>query len=104
MVQAVCLRPRVDRPQILATSRHVTCGGPDLAEVTWRDGVLSGTSDLVAGDEYALFLTEPRGFRLEAVEADGAQVTGQALNGGTRVVRLRSAAGGRVRWTVRYAQ
>ena len=104
MVQAVCLRPRVDRPQVLSTSRHVTCGGPDLVEVTWRDGVLSGTSDLVAGDEYALFLTEPRGFRLEAVEADGAEVTGQALQGDTRVVRLRGAAGGRVRWTVRYAQ
>ena len=82
----------------------MTCGGPDLAEVTWQNGVLSGTSEVVAGDEYVLFLTEPRGFRLDGVEADGAEVAGQALQGDTRVVRLRSAAGGRVSWSVRYTQ
>jgi hypothetical protein len=30
--------------------------------------------------------------------------TGQAPPGDTRVVRLRSAAGGRVRWSVRYGR
>jgi hypothetical protein len=101
-VQVVCLRVRVDHPQILATSRHVTCGGPDLADVNWADGVLSGTSDLVAADEYGLYLTEPAGFRFETVQADGAEVAGQSLRDGTRLIRLRTPQGGRVHWTIRY--
>ncbi len=102
-VQAVCLRGRVDHPQLLSTSRHVTCGGPDLSEVRWADGVLSGVSELVGGDDYTLYLTEPSGFRLDEAHAEGAEVAGQDLQDGTRRVRLRSAAGGRVSWTLRYA-
>jgi len=101
-VQVVCLRVRVDHPQVLATSRHLTCGGPDLADVNWADGVLSGTSDLVAADEYELYLTEPAGFRFETVLADGAEVAGQSLRDGTRLIRLRSPRGGRVHWIIRY--
>jgi hypothetical protein len=101
-VQVVCLRARLDHPQILATSRHVTCGGPDLSDVSWANGVLAGTSDLVAGDEYALYLTEPAGFRFATAVAEGAEVEGQSVRDGTRLVRLRSAAGGRVHWTIRY--
>jgi hypothetical protein len=101
-VQVVCLRVRVDHPQVLATSRHLTCGGPDLADVNWADGVLSGTSDLVAADEYGLYLTEPAGFRFETVLADGAEVAGQSLRDGTRLIRLRSPRGGRVHWTIQY--
>ncbi len=102
-VQAVCLRGRVDHPQLLSTSRHVTCGGPDLSEVRWADGVLSGVSELVGGDDYTLYLTEPSGFRLDEAHAEGAEVAGEDLQDGTRRVRLRSAAGGRVSWTLRYA-
>ena len=119
-VQVVCLRPRLDRPQVLSTNRHVTCGGPDLLDVTWRDRTLSATSDLAAGDEYAIYLTEPEGFTLQSVSAEGADVVGHSLEelaapkpapasggaakaGRTRIVRLRSAAGGRATWTISYA-
>ncbi len=42
--QALAIRERSPHPQVLATSRHVTCGGADLAGLRWRDGMLSGTS------------------------------------------------------------
>ncbi len=102
-IQVVCLRARADHPQVLATNRHVTCGGPDLVDVSWGGGVLSGTSDLVAGDDYAIYLTEPQGFDLETIIADGAEVAAKSLEHGTRVIRLRSPRGGRVQWSVRYA-
>ena len=51
----------LDRPQLVATSRHVTCGGPDLRELSWKDDALSGTSELVAGDPYEIYLNEPAG-------------------------------------------
>ncbi len=101
-VQVFCLRRRVDHPQLLATNRHVTCGGADLVEVAWRDRTLHGTSETVAGDAYVLYLTEPTGHRLVSVDADGAEVVGHAMVDGVRVVRLLSRAGGRVRWSVRY--
>ncbi len=101
-VQVFCLRPRVDHPQLLATNRHVTCGGADLVDVAWRARTLSGTSELVAGDEYDIYLTQPAGYHVASVEADGAAAVGHATVDGAQVVRLMSRAGGRVRWSVRY--
>jgi hypothetical protein len=101
-VEVVCLRPRVDHPQVLATNRHVTCGGPDLVAVSWRGGALDGTSELVAGDRYTLYLTEPAGYRFDGASADGAVVTSQARQGSIRVVSLASAQGGRATWHARY--
>ncbi len=80
-VQVVCLRPRVAHPQLLATSRHVTCGGPDLRDVSWQDNALSGVSELVAADPYVLYLNEPAGSRFDRVDATGARVVSQVASG-----------------------
>ena len=101
-MDVVCLRSRVDHPQVLATNRHVTCGGADLVDVAWADRTLRGTSDVVAGDVYAVYLTEPKGYRLDSATADGATVASQAMESGMRVIRLSSAKGGRVTWQIRY--
>jgi len=102
--QLFCVRRRLDHPQIAATSRHVSCGGQDLAEMAWDGTELSGASDLVANDEYVLFVSETPGYRFLEARADGAEVLGTTLAGGLREVRLRARSGGRVRWTVRYAR
>jgi hypothetical protein len=101
-VQVVCLRPQVEHPQVVATGRHVTCGGPDLVAASWAENRLGGTSELVAGDPYELYLTEPEGYRFDGVDAARARVAENRLEGGTRVIRLESERGGEVRWTVRY--
>lgn len=101
-IQAFCIRAQVDHPQVLTTSRHVSCGGPDLLETTWGERVLAGTSELVAGDPYRIYLTEPPGYRLESSDAVGALVTDQRLEGDVRVVELRSDRGGRASWRIRY--
>lgn len=101
-VQVLCLRPRVAHPQLLATNRHVTCGGPDLAAVEWQNGTLSGESDVVAGDPYELYLTEPAGFRYAGLDAPGLTGTTLRRKDGVRVVRLTSTRAGRIRWSVRY--
>lgn len=105
-VQANCLRPRVDHPQLLATNRHVTCGGADLRDVTWSARTLRGVSEVVAGERYALYLTEVAGYGVPSVSARGAVVIGQRVVGAgarrMRVVELRSAEGGVVEWEARY--
>jgi alpha-galactosidase len=103
-VQVLCLRPRVDHPQVLATNRHVTCGGADLVDVAWSNRTLHGTSDVVASDSYDVYLTEPAGYRVASVDAEGAEVVSDSMVDGVRVVRLLSRIGGRVRWRVRYSE
>ncbi len=103
-IQVFCIRQRVAHPQVVATNRHVSCGGPDLERVTWRGDTLSGTSDVVGGDPYEICLTEPSGYRLSNVAVEGARLLGTRMTGGLRVVRLRSAGNSVVRWSVRYGR
>ena len=100
-VQDFCIRARVDHPQLVATNRHVTCGVPDLVDERWSGDTLSGVSDLVGGDTYELYLTEPKGYRFAGASVgDAAAVAGAARSGGLRVVRLRAAHSARVAWRV----
>lgn len=102
-VQAICLRERVAHPQVLATNRHVTCGTVDLAAVTWNGAALDGASDLVAGDPYEVYLTEPAGFTARDVRVTGADLLANVKTGPVRTLRMRSPAGGRAQWQVTYA-
>ncbi len=101
-VQVFCIRERTDHPQVVATSRHVSCGGPDLEDVSWSGAALSGVSRLVRGDPYDLWVTEPPGFRFVGAEARGAQVEASTVNGLGRVVRMRASADTTASWTVRF--
>ena len=56
----LCLRVQQPHPQLLATNRHVSCGGVDVEDMTFAGDSLSGVSRAVAGDDYELFLTEPK--------------------------------------------
>ena len=100
--QLFCIRERLAHPQIVATNRHVSCGGPDLVDVVWNGASLTGVSDLVANDEYIIFLREPDGYRFGDVRAAGAEVVDSTFVGGLRKIRLHAPGGGRVRWSVRY--
>jgi alpha-galactosidase len=101
-VQVVCLRERQSHPQLLATNRHVSCGGVDLERVSWSGEALSGTSRVVTGDDYELYLTEPDGWTAESVDVPGAAaVLGEARDHWRRVT-MRGARTGQLTWTVRY--
>jgi alpha-galactosidase len=103
-VQVFCIRERTARPQVVATSRHVTCGGPDLEAVSWEGETLSGVSRLVRDDPYELYVTEPPGFRFVEAVATGAEVVGTTANGLGRVLRMRATADTTASWTVRYVR
>ncbi len=102
-VQVFCLRERQPHPQLVATNRHVSCGAMDVSDVAWTGSTLQGASDLVAGDPYDIYVTEPDGFTFAGATIDGrADVVSSQVTGGLRVIRLRSAQGGRVSWTLAY--
>ncbi|MBI5833938.1 MAG: NPCBM/NEW2 domain-containing protein [Armatimonadetes bacterium] len=95
------LRERLDRPQLLSTSRHLTQGGVDLLAVNWRGKTLSGSSKVVAGDRYELVLHAPAGFTLAAAtiadKAAEAKTDGEVLR-----VAFTPTATGTVAWSVSF--
>ena len=66
--QAFCIRERKPHPQLIATSRHISCGGVDLENLQWDGERITGKSALVGQDSYTLYLTEPAGYRFEKFE------------------------------------
>jgi alpha-galactosidase len=103
-VQVFCIRAVEARPQLLATNRHVSCGGAEVRSLAWAGDTLRGESELVAGDTYEVYVTEVSGWRVDGVEVEGARALESRVEGGVRVVRMVSERGGRVRWAVRYAR
>jgi NPCBM/NEW2 domain/Melibiase len=58
--QILAVRPLLNRPFLISTSRHIAQGMVDVKEENW-DGAttLSGTSEVVAGDPYELRVIAP---------------------------------------------
>lgn len=102
--QALAIRERRPYPQIVATSRHVTCGGVDLVDVRWAEDTLSGKSLLVAGDLYDVFLTEPESYHLEAFICPDARVLGTRRDGALVTVTLLAGVSQTVGWSARYTK
>lgn len=102
--QLFAIRRRLDRPQLVATSRHVTCGAADLEELTWDGRGISGRSALVANDPYDIYLSEPAGFTFAGITCDGARVVSTERRGAMRVCRLVSEDPRTVGWKAEFAR
>jgi alpha-galactosidase len=101
--QVFAIREKMERPQLLATSRHISCGGPDLEALVWDgSGVLSGTSTPVAADAYTLYLLEPAGFAFAGATAAGATIVSNRSDGTVRAVTLKTDRPQAVRWRIEY--
>ncbi len=105
-VQVLCLRERVEHPQLLATNRHVSCGGVDLTQMRWAGDALTGTSRVVGGDAYVLYVSEPAGWDAVSVVAPGvtSALGERSESGGVRwrAVMLHADRSQSVEWTIRY--
>ncbi len=101
-VQVLCFREEQPHPQLLATNRHVSCGGVDLERVSWNGETLSGTSRVVNGDDYELYLSEPDGWTAESATAIGANAALGEVRDHYRRIVVRGAPAGQLTWTVRY--
>ncbi|HEY7090696.1 MAG TPA: glycoside hydrolase family 36 protein [Tepidisphaeraceae bacterium] len=105
----LAVRPLLDRPQVLSTSRHVTQGVVDELQQSWDSSTstLSGASTVVGDDPYELRLVTlgPAGTAWQIDSASLAQnaapVTVAQSNGFARV-KFQVPASGRVAWTIRF--
>jgi alpha-galactosidase len=100
--QLFCIRENQGHPQLLATGRHISCGGYDLEDLQWTGEALSGSSQLTANDPYDIYLYEPPGFEYSGFTCTGADVTGNRKEGEIRIISLLKAESGKVSWKVGY--
>jgi hypothetical protein len=100
--QLFCIRERASHPQLLATSRHITCGSYEMAAVSWMPRLLSGTSTVIATEPYVLYLLEPVGSEFIIAECDGARIVETSKHGLVREVVLKADRAKTVTWNIRY--
>jgi len=100
--QVFCIRERQAQPQILATNRHITGGGVDLVDVIWESNRMSGTSRIVGGDDYELFISIPPGYSFDRIECAGAAVLKTQRDGTVLLISLKSDQSREVAWTVSF--
>jgi hypothetical protein len=108
----LAVRPALDRPQLLSTSRHVTQGIVDVLAEQWNRGrkTLAGRSQVVANDPYELRVVLPATgqpwsvARAELSAAD--QATGATIRvaetGGLVRVTIHTATSREVGWILRF--
>jgi hypothetical protein len=74
----LAVRPVLDRPQLISTSRHITQGLVDVIEERWdaKTRTLSGVSQTVAGDPYELRILTYTGAGASVGAVASATLTG----------------------------
>jgi alpha-galactosidase len=102
--QVFVIRERLPRPQLVATSRHITGGGVDLLDLSWNGGVLSGRSRVVGGEPYEVFLTEEGGWRLAEMTCDRAAALPVVREGALVRSGCSPKSGGEIAWLARFEQ
>jgi hypothetical protein len=108
----LAIRPALDRPQLISTSRHITQGIVDVVEEHWDDATktLSGKSRVVAGDPYELRIVADSSEREWMVDAFDVSAAGRDAGVRTNVKQaeglLRATitcpASRTVNWSVRF--
>jgi hypothetical protein len=82
------IKPVLPRPQLVATSRHITCA-VSLKKLNWdsEQEVLSGSSEVIPGDDYSLFIHVPKDKTASDIKA-GTEILYSQLTGSILEVKL----------------
>ncbi len=100
--QVFCLRKKLSYPQLMATNRHITCGGLEVKNLRWEHNSLLGQSELVAGDPYTIYIYEPLGFTFKNFICDGAVLVENIKNGFIRTITISTTVNHLVSWELDY--
>lgn len=102
--QLFCLRHQQDHPQLLATSRHITCGALELEDLLWSDNILSGKSRLTGNDKYTLYIHEDSRYRFRSFDCKGAVLVSNRISGEIREITILSPSPVQVSWELIYGR
>ncbi|MFI5140407.1 MAG: glycoside hydrolase family 36 protein, partial [Sphingobacteriales bacterium] len=100
--QVFCFREKLNHPQLLATNRHISCGGLELSDLQWQNNSLSGTSQVVANDNYVIYIHENKDADFRDVSVKNASLVANEKDGEIRKITLLSNGNDLVNWGVNY--
>jgi len=100
--QLFCIRERKLHPQIIATNRHITCGGFDLPDVKWIDNKILGKSKIVANDLYTIYITEPEGYTFKNFSCNGAELVKIEKEGTFRLISVKTDIAKDIDWKIEF--
>jgi len=100
--QLFCIRERLDRPQMMATNRHISCGGFDVVDLSWNNNTITGRSKLIANDDYIIYLTEPDEYKFSQLLTTNAEVVNNVKKGFIREITLKSEKDQEIYWIISY--
>jgi hypothetical protein len=104
-VQVAAVVEALDRPQFIATNRHITMGATDVRSVSWDGGALElrGSQDSVAGFDYALTFHAPEPYEFAGAEVAGAPASAELSNEDKVItVIFTPAESGNTNWILRF--
>jgi len=71
--QVICLRPLLDRPQVLGDNRHLSQGAYELDDVKWDGHRLSGRFQRGPGQAWSLYIHVPAAWKVKSASAPSSQ-------------------------------
>ena len=103
--RVLLIHPLAQHPQLVGLSRHIS-GTYSLRELSWDSSknILSGTSESVPGDPYALWVNVPDGFKVLGVKATSKSreiALEKQSDGSSLTVRFKGVAEP-VHWEIRF--
>lgn len=96
------IREKTSHPQIVSTNRHITQGGADLVNVSWKNNILSGKSKVIKGDKYEVYFYIPTGFTLKTAIINGIEA--QIKNEGIFIMSFVPDRTGEVNWEMTFSK
>lgn len=100
--QLFCIRELVSHPQLLATNRHISCGAVDVTDLAWKGKALCGTSEVLAGENYVLYLHEPKDFNYASFECKDARLINAEKDGDVRRIEMQVDKEAKIEWKINY--
>jgi hypothetical protein len=100
--QVLCFRKKLEHPQLLATNRHISCGAAEITDLIWKENSLSGTSTLVPGEDYMLYVHEPATTAAPAIDPGDGFSAITSKSGDMRTVIIHSSGKKTCSWKLTY--
>jgi len=101
--QVFAIREKLDRPQLVSTSRHISQGAVEITSLNWMPGVnaIEAVSNLIMGETYEITVRAPAGWKPREVRI-GVSDTPPRIEGELVRFELKSATTEPMFWTISF--
>jgi len=101
--QVFAIREKLDRPQLVSTSRHISQGAVEVTSLNWMPGInaIEAVSSLITGETYEIVVRAPAGWKPREVRIGVSDVVPK-IEGELVRFELKSASTEPMFWTISF--